>query len=51
MLSPLVHLQLLGSQTMLELDELIAALEHMDQSAHNSVLSRFDSCALAVQKC
>ena len=51
MLSPLVHLQLLVSQKMLELEELIAALQHMDLSAHNSVLGRFDSCALAVQKC
>ncbi len=45
MLSPLVHLQLLGSQRMLELEELIAALQHMDQSAHHSVLRWFDSCA------
>ncbi len=51
MLSPLVHLQLLVSQKMLELEELIAALQHMDLSAHNSVLRRFDSCAIAVQKC
>ncbi len=51
MLSPLVHLQLLESQRMLVLEDLIAALQHMDQSAHQSVLRWMDSCALAVQKC
>jgi hypothetical protein len=48
MLSPLVHLQLLGSQRMLELEELIAAVQHADHSAHHSVLRWFDNCALAV---
>jgi hypothetical protein len=38
MLSSLVHLQLLGSQKMVELEKLIAALQRMDQSAHHSVL-------------
>ena len=51
MLSPLVHhLQLLGSQRMLELEELIAALQH-DQSAHHSMLRWLHSCTLVVQKC